>query len=717
MQDAVDSLYQQFDEVCATYLTAESRAKLQRVFEFARDAHGTQTRKSGEPFIMHPLTVAIYLAELYVDDAILTGAILHDVAEDTASTLDQIEAEFGAQARLLVDGVTHLKNVSQLEDIAHLFMAMSRDIRVVLIKLFDRLHNMRTLDSIAPDRRRRKAQETLRIYVPLAAKLGMWKLKQEFESLCLFHINPEVYHLICEEIDARYSEHEANLRAVCDELQVLMRDYDIPAGAYVQKSSPYRIYEKMTHQRLEEEALSRVFKLVMTVDSVPECYLALGHVHAKYPHIAENLTDTIGNPRDIFYRSLHTTIISPGYKMPIHLRIRTYEFDRLAHLGIVAKIQFARPDEAQQPQDTPWLPQLPELYSETDTPSKFVESVFQDILQRQITCFTPRGLEISLPRGATVLDFAYHVHTDIGHECRGAVVNGKPAEIATKLADGDYVDIVRSPRSGPWLEWLDDTLEYAITSRATRKVRDWLRRQDTELQLRRGRDVVREERRRMNVMHLTAQRLARDFGLNTSRELYLQIGSGQITISDLSRAILKHIPDLFTKAEREYVELVDSKGQHGWLPRMGDREFRLARCCAARVDDDIVGHVHRGVSRQVIVHRTDCRFVLRSQQPDNLIQLRWLDSIAPLTIVYLRLEGYDRGGLLQDISILLAQMDANISQSDIFLDRRQLNIRLKLELRSEDDLIRAMHRLTNLRNVTLVQRMTNDEIKNWEFNS
>ena len=714
MQDAVDALYSQLDAVCATYLPEETRARLRQVYEFARIAHGTQTRKSGEPFIMHPITVALYLAELFVDDAILTGALLHDVAEDTDVTLDDIKAEFGAQACLLVDGVTHLKNVSQLEDIAHLFLAMSRDIRVVLIKLYDRLHNLRTLDALPPEHRRRKARETLRIYVPLATKLGMWKLKQELESLSLFHLNPEIYHHICEAIDTRYLAHEAKLQAVCDELQVLMRQYDIPTKVYIQKRSPYRIYEKMTHHRMDEETFTKAFQIVMLVDSVPECYLALGHVHAKYPHIAENLADTIGNPRDIFYRSLHTGIIAAGYNTPAHLRIRTYEFDRLAHLGIVAQIQFARADEEQQPQDTPWLPQLPEIYSEAGDASNFVESVFQDILQRQITCFTPRGREISLPRGATVLDFAYYVHTDIGHECRGAIVNSKPAEIGTKLADGDYVEIIRSRRSGPWLEWMDDTLEYAITSRATSKVREWFRRQDSETQLRRGRELVREERRRLNVMNLTAQRLARDFGLESSRDLYLQIGGGQITVSDLSRAILKHIPDLFVKAEQEYVEVEDSRGQRGWLARMGDTEFRLGRCCGPRVDDEIVGHFNRGASKVVMIHRADCRFIMRSQLPDSLIHMEWLESTDPLTIVYLRLEGYDRGGLLQDISILITQMGASIAQSDIYVNQRQLTFRLKLELQSEDDLIRVMHRLTNLQNVTLVQRMSSEEIQNWD---
>ncbi|HLA44985.1 MAG TPA: HD domain-containing protein, partial [Aggregatilineales bacterium] len=474
-QDLVDQLYTDFHNTCRTYLSDETCNRLHGVYEFAREAHGDQTRKSGEPLITHPIAVAHHLAKLYLDESVLTGALLHDVAEDTHVTLSDIEARFGEHTRLLVDGVTHLKNVSQLEDIAHLFLAMSGDVRVVLIKLYDRLHNLQTLHIMPSEQRRRKAIDTLRVYVPLATKLGIWQLKTQFESLILYETDPETYELICDGIDQRYREHHPYLQKTAHDLQKLLREHDLPAGIRIKRRSPYRIYERMSNHKLDDEAFNGAFQIILLVDSLPECYLALGHIHSCYPHTPGSLSDSIGNPRDVFYRSLNTTIIVPGYDSAVNVGIRTYDFDRLADIGILAQIQFAAAHEERQPEDAPWLPELSRLYHESENPQKFVESVFQDILQKHLQCFTPRGDEFSLPRGATVIDFAYLVHTQIGHECRGAIVNGKLVDSRYQLQDGDHVQIIRARHGGPYHEWLDETLEYVTTSRAKRKIREWFR--------------------------------------------------------------------------------------------------------------------------------------------------------------------------------------------------------------------------------------------------
>lgn len=713
MPDPVEALYSQFEATCRTYLPPETCQRIREAFLYAREAHGDQPRKSGEPYITHPITVAHYMAQMYLDESVLIAALLHDVAEDTEHTLDDIEARFGPKIRHLVDGVTHLRDVSQLEDIAHLFLAMSGDVRVVLIKLYDRLHNLRTLEFMSPERRRFKSLETLRIYVPLATKLGMWQLKTEFETLILSHIDPQAYQIICANMDERLQIHKPQLEYIGQTVQRLLREKGIPCGFRIRQPSPYYLYERMRHHEIDPNVFSKALQLIIQVNSVPECYLALGHIHSLYRHITGSLTDTLNNSRETFYRSLRSSVFVPNYKHPVNLRIRTYEFDRLADIGIVAQIQFAPPQAEIQPHNAAWLPKLPDLYNESENAQKFVENVFQDILQEHITCFTPRGDEISLPRGATVLDFAYHVHTDIGHSCRGALVNGEAASIDYKLADGDQVEIIRSRHAEPHHEWLDETLEYAITDRAKRKIKEWFRRQDPEVLMRRGRETVREERRRFNISHVTVQMLVKDFQLESPQTLYLHIGNGTLSISSLARAMFKYTPDLFIKAERDLVEIRDQRGQCGWLTRLGSQKFHLARCCQPEIGDEIIVHVNENQGTANI-HRASCPLILRSKRTDSLVRIDWLTSTDPISIVYVRLEGYDRGGLLRDVSAPIAQAGANIIQVDTTTHEKMVMMRLKLELDSEDNLIRIMHRLASLQNVKAVQRMGEAEIQSWE---
>lgn len=712
--DVVENAYQEFQATCRTYLPAPQVEHVNQAFHFAKDAHGEQIRKSGEPYITHPIAVAHSMAKLYVDESILIGALLHDVAEDTEHNLDEIEDSFGSQIRHLVDGVTHLANVSQLEDLAHLFLAMSSDVRVVLIKLYDRLHNMQTLDCMPLERRRRKALDTLNVYVPLAQKLGLWQLKNQLESLILQQIDPEAYQLIQKEQQEQERLRWPYLKAIGKELQELLAHHRIPCAIRIKSRSPYRIYEGMSGYQVDSDLFSQGFQLIIQVDSLADCYLALGYIHKHYPHLSGSLEDTIGNPRDIFYRSLHTSIIvKSDYNMPVNLRIRTYEFDRQSEIGIMTQLQFAKSQEVKQPAQAPWLPHLPQLYYEAENPQTFVENVFQDILQKSVVCFTPRGKKLSLPRGATALDFAYYVHTDIGHECRGAIINGENADINRKLNEGDYVQIVRSRNAGPLHEWLDDTLEYVVTARAKQKIRDWFKRQTSESLIRIGRDALREERRRLNAEHITAQLLATELGFEHPSMLYLEIGSGALAILDVARAILKHAPDLLTEHSSSYAEISDETGQLGWIKQLGGYQFKLARCCQPKVGDGIVGHVNES-QQQAMIHRTSCHYMIRSRRTQTLIHLAWMPSNAPLLISYLKLTGYDRGGLIRDISIPIAKLGGNILHFDSSVQTDMIQARMKLELPTSDDLIRVIHRLAALQNITTVQKMSKAEIRQWQ---
>jgi GTP pyrophosphokinase len=709
--DLIESLYAELEALCRSYLPTPARERIHRAYLFACQAHEGQRRDSGEPYITHPLTVAHYMAQQYLDDAVIVGALLHDVVEDTGHQLDEIERLFDPQTRHLVDGVTHLHGVSKLEDLAHLFLAMASDVRVVLIKLYDRLHNLRTLGAVSAERRRSKAMDTLNVYVPLAAKLGMWELKTEFETLILYHTDPAAHDMICSGIAALYEQEEPRLQQIAHDFQRLLRDRGLPCGIRIKPRSPYSIYQHLNGNRIDRDAFAKTFQIIIQVDSVPECYLAMGHLHSAFAHLSGSLVDTIGNPRDIFYRSLHTTIIIPRYKNPVPVRIRTYDFDRQSEIGILAQIQFVKPDEQKQPPKAPWLPQLPQIFRESDNPQRFVQSVFQDILQKQITCFTPRGEEISLPRGATILDFAYYVHTDIGHECRGGLVNGRSVDLGQTLSDGDHVEIVRLRGAAPHHEWLDDTLEFATTSRAKRKIREWFRHQAEESLVRRGQEILREERRRLNAAHVTAQRLAKAFNLDSAQTFYQQIGNGTIPVSEVARAILRYTPDAFTRSKRHFIEIVDPRGQHGWLEAYGDQRVRLAGCCQPLVNDEIIGHVREQV---IMVHRRDCRAIMTSRRTDTLIRMEWVDSTAPQLLVYLRLEGYDRLGLMRDVSAVTARLGANIVQLETVVNERSIVFRLKLAIQTEDDLILIIHRLAMVQNISSVQRMSIEEIQSWE---
>ncbi|MBZ0306564.1 MAG: HD domain-containing protein [Anaerolineae bacterium] len=712
MIDLIDDTYQQLITVCESYLPSPARHRIYQAYLFARDAHTGQYRVSGEPYITHPLTVARYIAELYLDETTIIGAILHDVVEDTSISAEEIEKCFGKEVCHLVMGVTHLAGVNQLEDIANFFTSAATDVRVVLIKLYDRLHNLQTLTSLPPYKQRAKALETMRIYVPLAAKLGIWKLKTELETLIFNYIDPASYEFICKGIKESASIHETHLQLVTANIQKLLRNKRLPCSIRIKRRSPFSVYQSAAKNALRGHNFSRAFRLIIQVDSIAQCYLALGYIHQHYSHLSGSLVDYIGNPKDTFYRCLHTTILVPDYS-PVDIRIRTYELDRLSEMGIVARLQFSNGEEVKQLKDAIWLPELTKLYTESENVNRFIDTIFHDVLERQITVFTPRGKEIMLPRGSTVLDFAYHVHTHIGHECRGAVVNGKPAEIYHPLADGDHAEIIRARQNdGPMFEWMDETLEFATTDRAKRKIRDWFKKQETRLIIRRGKAVLREERYRLNV-NVTAHTLAKDFQLEDDKTLVIQIGSGALPIHEVSLALLKHIPDLFMRSDTPYSQVIDRLGQVGLLKGVNGREVRLAPCCCPEVDSDVLAHERRG---RVIAHRSDCPRIIQVKKLENFIKLEWVKLNEVPSVVYILLEAYNQGSLIRDLSIPIAEIGVSMVEVEMLYTDKNLMLRLKLELTNEYQLIRVIHRLALLQNVISVRRLSFDEARDWRKN-
>lgn len=708
MMDIVDLQYHQLNAQCQTYLLAPAQERIKQAYLFARDKHHGQFRKSGEPYIVHPLIVALYVAQFYLDETSIIAAILHDVVEDCNVPAETIEQCFGKDVRHLVAGVTHLAGVNQLEDIANFLTSAASDVRVVLIKLFDRLHNMQTLEHLPDFKQRQKALETLRIYVPLAAKLGIWQIKTKLETLVFKHLDRTSYDFIKHGINASYRQHAPRLQIVADNIQNLLRNEGIPCDIRIKKRSPYSVYQTAAQHALEQHNFSRAFRLILQVDSIPQCYLALGYIHQHYPHLGGSLADFIGNPRDTFYRSVHTTIFVPEYN-PVDIRIRTYELDRLSDLGIVARLQFSDGEEIKQLYDAQWLPELEQLYSESETVNRFIESVFKDVLQKQITIFTPRGKEISLPRGSTALDFAYHVHTHIGHECRGAVVNGKPAELNCELVDGDHVEIIRARQNGPLFEWMDETLGYATTDRAKREIRAWFRRQDLRLLMRQGQEILRDERRRLNV-EVTSHALAKDFQLDNSQTLHTAIANGTLLIHEVALAMLKHVPNLFVRSDTPYTSVVDHTGQVGMLKGLGGYEIKLAGCCHPEVGDELLGHVK---NRQVVTHRASCPRILRFKRMDALLTLEWVRLNEIPCVAYVIVEAYNQGSLVRDLSIPIAEVGVSIVEIDMFATAKNIALRLKLEMTNEQQLISVIHRLSVLQNVIAVRRLNHDDVTQW----
>lgn len=712
MTDIAAEYYEQLAAVCQMYLPTSSREHIHKAYVFARQAHEGQTRASGEPYITHPLTVARYIAELYLDETSIIAAILHDVVEDTPVSAEAVEECFGKDVRHLVAGVTHLAGVNQLEDIANFFNSAASDVRVVLIKLFDRLHNLQTLEHLPPYKQRAKALETMRIYVPLAAKLGIWNLKTELETLIFTFIDPASYEFICLGIENSAAIHEPRLQVIANNIQKLLRNKGIPSAIRIKRRSPYSVYQSAAKNALESHNFSRAFRLIIQVDSIAQCYLALGYIHQHYSHLGGSLADFIGNPKDTFYRSLHTTIFVPDYS-PVDIRIRTYELDRLSEFGIVARLQFSNGEEVKQLKDATWLPELTKLYSESETVNRFIDTIFHDVLEKQITVFTPRGKEITLPRGSTALDFAYHVHTHIGHECRGAVVNGKPTHLYCELSDGDHVEIIRGRQNdGPLFEWMDDTLGYATTDRAKRKIREWFKRQETRLLIRRGQEVLREERHRLNV-DVTSHTLTRDFQLEDVKTLNILIGGGMLPINEVALALLRHVSDLFIRSDTPYSQVVDCRGQVGLLKGVNGREVRLASCCRPEVDSDVIAHERNG---RVIAHRSTCPRVIQVKKIENLIKMEWVKLNEVPSVVYILLEAYNQGSLIRDLSIPIAEIGVSIVEMDMLNTDRNLILRLKLELTNEQQLISVIHRLALLQNVISVRRLTFEEAKNWRKN-
>ena len=662
------------------YLPQDKIEIVADAYRFAEKAHDGQKRLSGEPFVEHPLQTAMYLAELRLDSSALAAALLHDVMEDCGVEFEELDRQFGNEVARLVDGVTKLTeaelvpedgptrpshgsvdDLAQAETLRKMLTYMAEDIRVVLIKLADRMHNMMTLEALPKDRRLTVAQETLDIYAPLAHRLGMWEMKWRLEDLAFQHLNLDAYRDISKLLSAKRVEREAYIERV---ISLLQKEFDrarITAEVTGRPKHIYSIHKKMqlyASQNKEGGDIYDLFALRVLVEAEQDCYAALGVVHAKWHPLPGQFDDYIANPKDNLYQSLHTAVLCEGAS-PVEVQIRTHEMHRLAEYGVAAHWLYkeGQPSDVGFEGKMTWLRQLLEWQREVSGAEEFVESFKSDVFQNQVFVYTPKGELKELPAGSTPLDFAYRIHTDIGHHAIGAKVSDKLVPLHYELKNGDTVEILTSKTvPGPNPEWLNPNPVYVKTGSAREKVRQWLNRQTRNANIERGRDIFEEQIRRLNTA-LNDLEVANLVDFQTTDELFAAMGSGSVSTAQVVNKLASQ--QVKPQEEEQSTRRIVGPGSGVEVLGVGDLITKMARCCTPIRGDDIVGYITR--SRGVTVHRSSCPNATAEDDGEGLVQVRW-GKTQTLYPVRIRLEAWDRVGLLRDITSLVSEERVNIAE-------------------------------------------------------
>jgi GTP pyrophosphokinase len=684
-----------------------------RAFDLAVVAHEGQRRASGEPYVTHPIAAAQLVAELGIDADAVQAALLHDVPEDTEYSLADVEEAFGPEVAHLVDGVTKLSKFrgpsrehEQAENIRKMFLAMAEDIRVVVIKLADRLHNMRTLGSLPLEKQQRIARQTMEIYAPLAERLGIWQMKWELEDLAFKALEPEQYRELAGMLDTRRKGRETYIDRAIAELRPALEAAGIVADLRGRPKHLYSIWKKMVRKGAEFGEIYDVYAIRVLVDEVRDCYAALGVVHSLWRPIPGQFDDYIAVPKNNLYQSLHTAVIALDGK-PLEIQIRTYQMHQVSEVGIAAHWRYKEGSKADRAYDAKlaWLRQLMDWQREVSDAREFVEGIKLDIFQDQVFVFTPKGDIKDMPAGATPLDFAYRIHTDVGHRTIGAKVNNRLVALDYRLKNGDIVEIVTTKAEhGPSRDWLN----IVRTSHAKEKIRQWFKRKDRDENVVHGRESLERELRRLartTLAGVGTERIAevgRAYNFEALDDFYAAIGYGAIS----AQQVVTRLGVADDAAEQTLPAVAPpaparSGGVH--VKGVGDLLTRFAKCCHPIPGDPIVGFITRG--KGITVHLRTCATVVNEREVTRLIEVEWEAAPTMTYPIAIRVEAYDRPGLLHDITQVVAENKVNIVAAAVAVTADHTAVvTATLQVASVAQLAKVMGRIEHVRDVLSVQR-------------
>ena len=687
-----------------------------KAYVFSAKVHAGQLRKSGEPYLSHPLAVAALMAEMHLDVASICAALMHDTVEDTTATKEQIQELLGPEVAALVDGVTKINLLSapakqqrQAESLRKMILAMASDIRVLLLKLADRLHNMRTLGFMPLEKQRAIAQETLDIYAPMAHRLGVRRWQAELEDLALYYLDPQLYQRIKEGVATRKSEREAFIGEVKETLKQAMEAHGLTCRVDGRPKHFYSIYQKMQRRNVDIDGLYDLIAFRVIVDSVKDCYEALGLVHSLWKPIPGRFRDYIGMPKPNMYQSLHTAVVGPmGQRMEV--QIRTEEMHRVAEEGIAAHWQYKEQgggDEAEEKRFS-WLRRLMEWQRDLDDPSEYMQSLRMDLYPEEIFVFTPTGEVKELPRGATPVDFAYSIHTEVGHQCVGAKVNGRMVPLRHELTTGDQVEVVTQVNHVPSKDWL----KFVVSGRARSKIRAFIRDQERDRAVSLGREILDRELRKHNLTLNAVSKDGRldpvigDFSFKDLDHLLAAIAYGKVSPRLVTNRVLPKPAEPERKPgllERSLARLRSKRPVNGIKVR-GEEDvlIRFAKCCSPLRGDPIAGFITRG--RGVSVHRADCP-ALASVEPARRVEVEWDFAHEDLRPVRIRVDSNDRSGVLADLAQALKQRNINITDAEVHTQDNRGVATFTIQVRDAKQLGEVLGDLKRIKGVHAVRRL------------
>ena len=691
---------------------------IEKAYVFSAQVHKGQLRRSGEPYLIHPLEVAYLLADIKLDDVSVATGLLHDTVEDTYTTIETIENLFGPEIASLVDGVTKISKMSfhaieekQAENFRKMILAMAKDIRVILIKLADRLHNMRTLRFLPPEKTIELSQETLDIYAPLSNRLGIFWMKSELEDLSLLYLRPEVYYSLEKNVASRKKETAHYVNEVIELIKSRLQEFNLTAEVQGRSKHLYSIYKKMEVQHLDFDQIFDLVGFRVIVENLKDCYEALGIIHLLWKPVPGRFKDYIAMPKGNMYRSLHTTVIGPAGKR-IEIQIRTDEMHHIADQGIAAHWKYKEGKDIATKDDEQfaWLRQLLEWQQDLKDPREFLEIVKIDLFPEEVYVFTPKGAVKQFPQGATPVDFAYSVHTDVGHRCVGARVNGRLVPLKYQLHNGDTIEIITSPQHKPSRDWM----RFVKTARARNKINHWMRLEERSRSIELGREIGEKEFKKQGLSFPkllkkgSMGKLLTELKLKNEEELFASIGYGRISAKQLLHRFIT--PEELKKSEQEHSKIrkaakrIIGASETGVIVKEIDHIMvKFGKCCKPLPGEKIKGYITRG--RGVTVHTYNCIYIQGCDQ-ERLIDVRWDDRKKFIYPVKVEVTSIDKKGLLADISAAISSAEANISNASArTLEDNKAVSTFDLEVSDFKHLQSVMRSIEHVKGVLKVNRL------------